>query len=323
MRLAKLDEDLTHKKLAISIKSKDGRKLISEGAVLSGRIIERLRESGLTAVYIEDDNYDILLQETLDNDKRAVVYNKLQDIYSKVEKNEFNSIDLLRFIRLYLLPEIKCEPVSIPADQVMDKDDMIQHSINVAILSIRTASVLGHNMEKIELMAFVSLMHDIGKLLKNRDVKLKEIPHYEVAYEFLKRKNCTVLTYMAVRFQEEFYNGSGKYKVDGQKQIDLAKILSICDFYETLLRTSNLMPYECFEETQALVNTRFDPNVFEAFRDSLYIYPVGLPVKLNNKDEGIIIRQNQSYPLRPVIKSLDKYYNLMENLSLFIEQVAI
>jgi putative nucleotidyltransferase with HDIG domain len=323
MRLAKLEESIVNQRLAISIKSKDGRKLVNEGTVLSGKLIERLIMSGLNAVYIEDENYDIELQETLDIDKQAKIYIKLQEIYLKIEKNDFNSVELMRIIRLELLPEIKNEPVSIPADQAMDKEDYIQHSINVATLAIRTASSLGFNTEKVELMAFISLLHDIGKILKKEDTKLKDVPHYEVAFEFLKRKNCSVLSYMSIRFQEEAFDGKGVYRVDGEKQIDLAKILSICDYYETLLRSTSLMAYECFEKTQALVNTKFDPEVFNAFRDSIYIYPIGLPIQLNNKVHGIIIRQNASYPLRPVVKTEDMYYNLMENLSLFIEKVAI
>ena len=323
MRLARLDEGLLDKKLALSIKSRDGKKLINEGTVLSDRLIERLISTGLSAVYIEDNNIDIQLHETLDDNKRAMIFTKLQDIYARIERNEFNHLEVLRFIRVELLPELKNEPVSIPANQIMNNDDYIQHSINVAILSIRTAMNLGMNMEKIEIMALVALMHDIGKILKQKDAKLKGIPHYEVAYEFLKRKNCSVLTYMAIRFQEEAYDGSGAYKVTNEKQIDFSKILSICDFYENLLRTTNYMPYECFEETQARVNTKFDSEIFEAFRNALYIYPIGLPVRLNNKTEGIVIRQNVSYPLRPVIKIEDKVYNLMENLSLFIEKVAI
>jgi hypothetical protein len=94
-------------------------------------------------------------------------------------------------------------------------------------------------------------------------------------------------------------------------------------FFETQLRASKLMPYECYEETQALVNSKFDPEIFQAFRDAIYIYPVGLPVYLNNKSVGVIIKQNHSYPLRPVVKTSDHCYNLMENLSLFIEKAAI
>ncbi len=323
MRLAKLDKGLENKKLAVSIKTRDGKKLISEGAILSLRIIERLKSSGFSAVYIEDENFDIQFQETVDSDKRIKIYTKLQQVFEGIETNEFSSVELLRYIRVEFLPEIKNEPVSIPYDVVVEKDDLIQHSINVATLAVRTAILLGFNMEKLELIAFIALMHDIGKLIKSKNGKLKDIPHYEVAFEFLKRKNCTVLSYMSVRFQEEAYDGSGSFHTEREKQLDLAKVLSICDFYETQLRATSLMPYECYEATQALVNYKFDPAVFQAFRDAIYIYPVGLPVRLNNKVEGIIVRQNQSYPLRPIVKTVDNYYNLMENLSLFIEKVAI
>jgi putative nucleotidyltransferase with HDIG domain len=314
---------LVNKKLAVSIKTKDGKKLINEGAILSVRIIEHLKRSGFSAVYIEDENFDIEIQETVNIDRRVHLYSKIQEIYSGIEKNDFIYVELLRFIRLNLLPELKNEPVSIPYDEVMEKEDIVQHSINVAFLAVRTGALLGFNMEKLELIAFVALLHDIGKLLKNKDPKLKDIPHYEAAFEFMKRKNCSVLSYMAVRFQEESYDGKGAYKIENEKQIDLSKVLSICDFYETQLRTTNLMPYECYEKTQTLVNVRFDPEVFQAFRDAIYIYPVGLPVYLNNKAVGVIYRQNHSYPLRPVVKTADNYYNLMENLSLFIERVAI
>jgi HD-GYP domain-containing protein (c-di-GMP phosphodiesterase class II) len=323
MRLAKLSEVLENKKLATAIRTKDGKKLVNEGTMLSVRLIERLKLSGLSAVYIEDDNYDIEFRETIDKNNQAKIYTKLQEVFSRIERNDFNQIDLMHFIRVEFLPEMKNEPVSIPADQIMEKEDYVQHSINVAMLAARTAASLDFPMEKIEMMVFIAMLHDIGKLLKAKDAKLKAIPHYEAAYEFLKRKNCTVLSYMAVRFQEENFYGSGVYKVTKDKKIDYAKILSICDYYENLLRTTNLMPYECFEKTQALVNIRFDPEIFKAFRNSIYIYPVGLPVQLNNSIEGIIVSQNESYPLRPVIKTIDKCYNLMENLSLFIQRIAI
>lgn len=323
MRLAKLDESIINKKLAITIKSGDGKKLINGGTILTDKIIERLKSSGFKAVYIEDDNFDIELEESLDDDKRVYITSKIQDIYKRIENNDFNSVELLRFIRLDLLPDIKNKPVSIPFNEIMIIDDIIQHSINVALLAVRTAIQLGLNMEKIELAAFVAFMHDIGRLFKKKDVNLKNVPHNEISYEFMKRKNCSVLSYMSVKYQNESFNGNGIYKIENQKQIDIAKILGICDFYETLLRTTNLLPYECFEKTQSLVNIKFDPMVFEAFRDSIYIYPVGLPVLLNNKEIGVIVKQNQSYPLRPVIKSNEKYYNLMETLALFIEKTAI
>lgn len=139
----------------------------------------------------------------------------------------------------------------------------------------------------------------------------------------MKRKNCSVLSYISVKYQEEAYDGSGVYKMGFDKQLNFTKILAICDYYETRLRSASRMAYECFEETQALVNTKFDPNIFQSFLESIYIYPVGLPIRLNTKEEGVVIMQNQFFPLRPIVKTKDNYYNLMENLSLFIEAVII
>lgn len=323
MRLSKLEEGIINSKLAIPLKTKDGRKLVNEGTIVSKRLLDILINSGFQAIYIEDENYDVELQESVDTDSRTAIYTKLEAVFAGIEKGEFNSIELLRFIRLELLANIKNEPVSIPADRARDKDDRIEHSFNVAILAVRTATALGFNMEKLELMAFIALLHDIGKIIQKKDKKLMDIPHNEIAYEFLKDKNCSVLSYMSIRFQNETYDEKGPNKITREKQIIFSKVLSICDYYETLLRATNDMPYECFEKTQAFVNTRFDPEVFKAFRESLYIYPLGLPVQLNNKEEGIVVRQNKSFPLRPVVKSKDKLINLMENLSLFIEKVAI
>jgi HD-GYP domain len=323
MRIAKLDEAILNKTLATAIKLKDGSKLVNAGLIVTEKIIERLKSVGLNAVYIEDDNSEIQLQETLDDDKRADLLTKLEQIFKEIEKGNLDIVKVTKFIRYDVFPHIKNEPVSIPTNQIMNQDDYITHSLNVAVLALRTAYNLEMNFDKLEQMTFIALLHDIGKLLKQKDSVWKDKPHYEVAYQFLKTKNCPVLTYMSVRLQEETFDGCGPYKTKADKQIDFAKILSICDYYENLLRTTDLMPYECFEAIQALVNTKFDPEVFSAFRDSIYIYPVGLTVRLNNKAEGVVVRQNQSYPLRPVIKTQENYYNLMENLSLFIEKVAI
>jgi putative nucleotidyltransferase with HDIG domain len=323
MRLAKLDKNIENKTLAITIKSQDGNKLIGEGAILSTKMIERLKSSGIYAVYIEDENTDIKLSETIDTDTQNDLVTKLLDIYKKIVKNQFSNLDLIRFIRTDLLPKLKNGPVSLPADQILDRDDIIKHSLSVAILAVKIATSLGFNTEKIEQMAFIALTHDIGKLLQRNNSKLNHIPHYEIAYEYLKKKNCSVLSYMTIRFQEESYDGMGPYLVPQEKQMDFVKILNICDFYDTLLRTTKLMPYECYEKVLSLVNIKFDPEIFKVFRDSFYVYPIGLPVILNNKDKGIIYMQNESYPLRPIVKTKNSYYNLMEHLTLFIEEVAL
>ncbi|EOD00788.1 HD-GYP domain-containing protein [Caldisalinibacter kiritimatiensis] len=323
MRLAKLDENILNKKLALTIKSSTGRKLIQNNVVLSERVIKRLKSNGLNAIYIEDENVDVELRESITEDKRIQIIQKLNEIYSDIQRGQYNDIEFGRFIRNEILPSIVNEPVSLPIGQVMKEEDISQHSLNVCLLVVRTGIAIGLNQEKIEQLAKAALLHEVGKLIQKSDKRLEEIPYEELGYRYLKQKHSSVLVYTTVRFQNETIDGKGTLKIPESNQNELVKILSICNYYESLLRTTHLLPHQCFEKVQALVNTKFDTKVFEAFRKSIYIYPIGLPVKLNNGEEGIVFKQNELYPLRPIVKANGQEYNLLENLSLFIEEVLM
>jgi HD-GYP domain-containing protein (c-di-GMP phosphodiesterase class II) len=224
------------------------------------------------AEYLTNENFDIHLQESFDSKRYAAILTHLDEIFEGIEKDKLSINRIFEFIHSELLPEIKNEPLNILHSKLTSKDNLINHSINVTILSVRMADFLGLSLEKIEFMAFIALMHDIGKLLVKKELTFIRLPHYELAYEFLKSKNCTALALMSIRFQEEAFDGSGLYKITGDKQIIYAKILNICNYYETLLRTTKLTPYECFEKVQELVNTRFDPKIFKIFRDAFFLY---------------------------------------------------
>ncbi|RKD29544.1 HD-GYP domain-containing protein [Thermohalobacter berrensis] len=325
MQLTKLDESAINKRLSYPLKTKDGRKLVNGNTILSERLIKRLKSSGFNAVYIQDENTDIELKETLPENKRAEIAAKLQEVYDNIANNQYNDIEFARFIRNNILPEIKNEPISIPINETMDKNDILHHSLNVCLLSVRTALTMGLTQDKVEAVARAALLHEIGKILKkkSRNNALKKKSYEEVGYSFLKNKHSSVLVYTTVRYHNETLDEKGPFHLSKDNQHELTKIISLCNYYENLLREAKLLPHECFEKVQALVNFKFDPDVFKAFRKSLYIYPVGLPVKLSNGNEGIVAMQNKAYPLRPIIKADGIFYNLLENLSLFIEKVTI
>lgn len=320
MRLYKVDERIINKRIAIPIKSQDGRKLVSAGTQVTERLLGRLKSFGLNAIYIEDDNIDVKLEETISEDKRIEILKKLNVFYEAISKNEFNESDLNSLVRNYLLNEIGNKPVSIPIDRIMDSNNIAEHSLNVCLLSIATGKKYGLNMEKIELLAKAALLHDIGKFIKTNR---KNLGHEQIGFEFLKSKSTSVLLYTTVRYHHETIDGNGPQKQPKEHQHDLVKILSLTNYYENLIREGHLMPHECFENVQALVNTKYDSEVFDAFRQSIYVYPIGLPVKLSNQESGIIVRQNSKYPLRPFVRTENMEYNLLEHLSLFIEEVEL
>lgn len=321
MRLAKLNKQLIGEKLSIAIKTVDGKKLVNGSTEISEKLLERLKNYGMNAIYVEDENSDITLQETINEDKRAEILLKLNIIYEKIAKqNFFDEFELGKLIRLSIIPEINNEPVSIPIGTRASGYDIAQHSLNVCLLCIVTGINSGLGMDKIELLAKASLLHDIGKIMKNSGTN---VGHAQLGYNFLKTKTHSVFVYNLVRFHHETIDGQGPQKLAMQNQNELIKILSLCNFYENMLSQKSLTPNTCFESIQALVNIKFDQQIYEAFRKSIYVYPTGLPVKLNNGEDGIVIRQNKELPSRPIVRSSKSEYNLLEHLSLFIESVAL
>lgn len=319
MRLIKLDKNSIGKSLALEINTIEGKKLLNNGSKISDRLIRRLEEYGLNAVYVEDENVDVELKEPLPEKVKVNVLNKLNSIYGRIQKeNYFDEFELGKLIRSEIMAEMDNGPVSLPVGVMTTGYNMASHSLNVCLLSIATATRMGMDMEKIDAIAKAALIHDIGKLLENEDSN-----HCQAGYEFLKNKINRVTIYSTIRFHHETLDGEGPFKLSKENHNDYIKIISLCNYYDTLLSEEGLLPTECFEKIQSLVNIKFDSEVFEAFRKAIYVYPVGLPVKLSNGEEGVVIRQNKNYPLRPIIRSEKGEYNLMEHLALFIGEVAL
>jgi len=328
MRLARLDESIINEKLGTTIKDSNGRKLANEGATITARMIDILKGLGLTSIYIEDENIDIKLDEVIEEDKRVDIITKLRNFYKDLENDKFNEVELARFIRNDIVYNMKNEPISLPVGQVLDKINIAQHSLNVCLLCFRTATTLGLNPNEIDSLLKAALLHDAGEILrKNPKVKnnatYKGLDDLDLVYSYIKNRTNSVLVYTTIRNAEETIDGQGRLKTPEQNQNDLVKILSLANYYEHLSRQNNLLTHEAFEKIEALVNFKFEQRIYEAFRKSVYVYPTGIGVELSNGENGIVVMQNQSYPLRPIVKTSNNYYNLMENLTLFINKIAI
>ena len=320
MRLANLDSKLIGQRLSNTIKTLDGRNLIKGNIEITEKLIQRLKIFGMSTVYIEDNNVDLELKETIPEEKRAEIFTRLNSMYDGITKNNtFDEFQLGKLIRLEILPEINNEPVSLPLGRTVKGYDITQHSLNVCLLAVVTAYQLGLGMEKVITLAKAALLHDIGKIIKTN----YDDPHEIIGYDFLKNRTHSLVLYNLVRFHHETMDEKGPQKLKAENQNEMIKILSLCNSYEYMFSQEGLIPSECFERIQAEVNIKYDSVIFNAFRKSIYVYPLGLPVGLNNGEEGTVVRQNIAFPSRPFVRCRDREYNLMEHLSLFIEKVAL
>lgn len=320
MRLYKLDEDLIGKRLGVTLKTNKGIRIANCGTEISERLLQKLEQYGFNAIYIEDESLEVTIRETIPEEVRFILMEKLNIIYKKIIKSGcFNEADLNNLIREDLLPHLENGPVSLPVGTIAKDDDLAYHSLNVCLLALETGRNYGFERDKLETLAKAALIHDIGKILHLKYGK----SHEQRAFEFIKRTTNSVLLYNVVRFHHETIDGEGPEKLEYKYQNDLVKIISLCNYYENLLTQGRLLPNECFERIQALTNFKFDSKAFDAFKKSIFVYPTGLTVVLSNGIEGVVIEQNTNMPNRPVVKADKVKYNLLEHLSLFIDAIRL
>jgi len=86
---------------------------------------------------------------------------------------------------------------------------------------------------------------------------------------------------------------------------------------------------EAIEQLFAMSNVYFDIEIVRKFTMNISAYPNGCSVILNTKEKCLVVRQNKSLPLRPVVKVIsDKVgmtvaspyeIDLCKELTLFVE----
>jgi hypothetical protein len=65
-----------------------------------------------------------------------------------------------------------------------------------------------------------------------------------------------------------------------------------------------MLPHQAMEILFAGVGTLYEQSKVAFFRDHVAIYPIGVTVKLNTGEKGVVIDINPAAPQRPVVRVL-------------------
>jgi HD-GYP domain len=327
MKLALLNDKIAGHILEIPIYSAEGIIILNKGYTLSSSIISKLKGMGIGTVYINDKNYeDVVIREALDSAFKLKTLKTLKQIFEQAKSKKTISPDELKDIVKSIIDNMDISENSIISfDTIGDrKSDLCYHSLNVTMLSLILGISCEYNYSQLVDLGVGALIHDIGKLFADGP------SHTEEGYKFLREfRDISITSYVCAYSHHENIDGTGyPRKVKGSQIYDYAKIVSICNEYDSLMHSDeNLMPHEVLERISASVGTKFDENLYKLFIKMIYCYPNGLPVKLSNGQNGVVIMQNKSFPQRPLVKNVNneesKYFNLMKELNLFIEEVVI
>ena len=325
MRLAQLNDKIIGRKLEMPVFSSEGTTILSKDSFLTERIITRLKQLGIRTVYIVDESYeDVVIQELLDTTFRLKTIKTLRQIFDQVKKKKnLNPYEIKRMVSDISDNMSISENSIITFDNIGSNDtDICNHSLNIMILSILVGIARGYNSLQLADLGVGALLHDVGKLITD------EKSHPEAGFQFLRMyREFSATSYICAYTHHENVDGTGyPRKIKGDQIYDYAKVVSLCNEYDILQSSNSFLPHEVLEKISADVGKKFSEEHYKDFIKVIYCYPNGLPIKLSNGTEGVVVMQNKNFPQRPVVKiknaGTTNYVNLMESLNLFIEAVA-
>ncbi len=338
--------------LAKGIYSCKGKVLLAGGVKLTGGYIDRLKEIGLSEIYIEDGiSKDIHIRDIIDDQTRIAAKTTIYQVFRDLKLKKSFDVPLVSEIVNRIVDDLLSNKnIMINLTDLRSLDEYIfAHSVNVAVISIVIGKTLGYNQLQLRDLGIGAILHDIGKTeipleILNKPERLEEDEikimkkHTELGYEILKRHgNISTLSRGISLMHHERIDGTGyPYGKKGDEIHEFAKIVAIADTYDAM--TSNceykkkVSPDKAIEYLVSTGDYNFDYNIVKLFLNHVAIYPVGTIVRLNTKQRGIVMDNNQYSPTRPIVRILRdqnpdsncefEEIDLQKKFTVFIEEIC-
>ncbi|MDT8719105.1 HD-GYP domain-containing protein [Clostridium sp. 19966] len=324
MRFEFINRVVSGEVLGKSILTSDGRVLLRAGVTLTSEYILKLRELGITYVYIEDDR----LSDVPSEDEKLV----------ELKKSAIKNMDIImKNVNNYNKRQLKeaVKKIEELVDYVIESSDLGKymadikthdnytylHSVDTGIMAIFMGTEMKYSEDKLKKLGLGGILHDIGKLKISNSIINKPGKLTEEEYEQMKNHPIFGADILKsnYRIPEEVIDIAMQHheRVDGYgypRGLDkdninkMANIVSLCDVYDAVVNDRSyrkkLKPYDAYELIIAASEVMFYQDVVLAFKNTFGVYPLGSCLKLSNGIEGYVIKQNKGFPDKPVIRVL-------------------
>jgi len=348
MRLVSLEKLKPGDKIAKPILSGEGTVLLGRGLQLTPKYLSKLQDLGINSVYIIDERFpDLEINDVVSETTRKESLKITKEMMEKIKNsNSLESTKILQTINAIIEDLLSQESLLINLNDLRTANDYtFAHSVNVCVLSLLMGTTLNYDQLKLRTLGIGALLHDLGKvclpsdiLQKNLHLTLEEFremqKHCEKGFELIgANEDFSIFSaYIALQHHER-YNGQGYPQgLQGEKILEFARIVAIADVYDALSadrpHRKRFLPHEIYEYLMASCYTSFDPKLMVHFLKYLPPYPNGTLVRLNTKEKAVVIQQNTSCLIRPIVKIISEEaatnsvkYNLWESPTILVEEV--
>ncbi len=331
--------------LARDVLLEDGKVLVSEGAIVSQNIINKLISWEITKVYIIAEVTinpiaDPKVQQFINNYNKSVTV--VQKAFESIRATQDIDIDTFEKTAAELTDHVSGTGNIIDQLYNLPKldDYTFHHSVNVSVISALIASWLKYPADIVNAVSLTGLLHDVGKTLLpsellNKPYKLSPDDynlykkHTAFGYELVKKiPDLAQSIISGVTDHHERIDGSGY--PHGKKGDDIhpyAKIVAIADLYDealTINREPDLVysPYTSLEELRNNIFL-FDPKACITFLDNMTNYLSGNIVALTDGTQGRVVFIHKERPSRSMVQMASgKVLDLSEQSELRIQFVV-
>ncbi len=335
--------------LGKTIYSGKGRILLNQGIKLTPGYISKLRDMGISIVYIEDERYDdVVIEDVISEQNRYEALVTIEKCSQLIRLGKDMDGLKLQSVVSNIVEEIlfKKDILVNMMDMRSKSTQMFAHSVNVCVLATVLGKALMFNKEKLETLAAGAMLHDIGKVslppelfanMEHLTAEEEELlqTHTTLGFDFLRKKKEFTLMIAHIAFQHhECCDGSGYPRGLSEGEIlPMAQIVAVADLYDNLTSDHSgmkrVMPNEACEILMGLAEKKFPLEFVRMFLKNIAAYPTGVTVRLSTGEVGVVVDQNLSMPTRPIVRIFDeefgvgkpKEYDLIEMRTIFINEV--
>ncbi len=296
--------------------------LLEKDCILTSDYINRIRNMGISEIYIEDDcSTDIIPNDLVKDSTRieAVTYVKnVMEQYSATYS--VYTKELLEVINSIIDDIFSNEHIILNIMDIKNCDDYtFSHCVNVAILSISTGAMLGLSRNALVELGIGAILHDIGKIMIPEEILKKKSSLTESEYEIIKQHsklgyeilskipNISQASARVALSHHERMDGRGYPNGEFDSDIHIySKIVAITDVFDALtsdrIYRKKISNAQAIEYITGIARPTFDNTVLLSFLRIVPPYPVGMVVKLSNGDKGIVQYVREDCPTRPVVR---------------------
>ncbi|MDD5936129.1 MAG: HD domain-containing protein [Clostridiales bacterium] len=348
MKKISIDSLVGGEKLAKEICTSNGLVLVPTGSIIKYEYIQKMRELNIDEVYIESEKNckeqkieENLLQESILQERCKYMVKETLEKYSYCASQELEEITM---VADQIMEDVLSQPeVMYNVSYVKEKSETTySHSVKVSSLSVLIALKMGLSKQRVRDIAIGALLHDLGMVYlpfscenlvyeECSEEQKKEIrKHTITGFTMIEsEKWLSNVAREIILSHHEREDGSGyPMRLEKNKVRLETKIVSLCDEFDKRVYgyVSKVQKvHDVIDYIVSQAGRKFDLNVVRKFIESVAVYPIGTYVKTNTNEIGVVVRQNNKMPTRPVIKIIGKgqreplYRDLVEELTIFIK----